>query len=188
MYRLCSFYLQANLALHIHLLSLAHGFSLSSESANRIVASFNCDIRRTFHYMHTWLSWSPSGSIEAPTPPPPPSNSSSPSPPTLSAAWRNVPISHPYPPTKASATTDQLEMLHTATDADHRATLDLLASPEAVDSSTFSPWWRVAPDNHLLDELSEITSDDAVVTQTKQDIVSELSRVSTASLPCLNQR
>ena len=181
---LCLFHLQADLALHIRLLSLAHGVSLSGESANQIVASFNCDIRRTFHYMHTWLSWSPGNGVEAP----PPSSFQLPHSYSISADWRNASTFDPCPPTKTSATPEQLELLHAATVADHLATLDLLKSPEAADSSSpSSPWWRVAPDNHLLDELSETTSTDAVVTQMKQDIVAEMSRLS-VTLPNQNQR
>ena len=175
---------QADLALHIHLLSLAHGVSLSSESANQIVASFNCDIRRTFHYMQMWLSWYPSNSVEAP-----PATSSQLSPSySILTDWRNTSTFAPRPPTSApETTTNQFELLQSASVADHLATLDLLTTPEAVDSSS-SPWWRVAPDNHLLDELSEITPcTDIAVAQTKHDIVVELNRLSTA-LPHHNQK
>lgn len=179
-------HLQADLALHIRLLSLAHGVALSSESANQIVASFNCDIRRTFHYMHTWLSWSPSNSAKAP---PPSSSQLSPFY-SISADWRNASTFAPRPPTNASealTTSDQFELLLAASVVDHLATLDLLTSPEVEDSSPFSPWWRVAPDNYLLDELSETTPTDTVVAQTKQDIAVELSKLSTA-MPYHNHR
>ena len=133
--------------------------------------------------MHTWLSWSPGNRVKAP----PPSSSQLPHSYSISADGKNASTFAPCPPTKSSATAEQLELLHAATVADHLASLDLLTSPEAADSSPSSPWWRVAPDNHLLDELSETTSTDGVVTQTKQDIVAELSRLSIA-LPNQNQR
>ena len=132
--------------------------------------------------MHMWLSWSPSNRVEAPPPP----SSSHLSPFSLSADWRNV--SSPLAPSKTSTTTDQLELLHAASLADHLAALDLLSSPESVDSSPSLPWWRVAPDNHLLDELSETTSSDAVIAQTKHDIVAESNRLPTLALPHQNQR
>ena len=130
--------------------------------------------------MHMWLSWSPSNGIKAP----PPRSSSHLPPLSLLADWRNVPSPFaPCPSTKTSANTDQLELLRSASLADHLATLDLLTSG-TVDST---PWWRVAPDNHLLDELSETTSSDAVVAQTKYDIVAELNRLPTPALLHQNQ-
>ena len=126
-----------------------------------------------------WLSWSPSNGIKAPPP-----RSSSNLPLSLLADWRNVSSPPtPCPFTKTSATT---ELLHAASLADHLATLDLLTSG-TVDSSPSPPWWRVAPDNHLLDELSETTSSDAVVAQTKHDIVAELNKLPTPALLHQNQ-
>lgn len=133
--------------------------------------------------MHMWLSWSPSNGVKAP----PPCSSSHFPPFSLSADGTNVSSPPaPCPSTKTSATTDQLELFHAASLADHLATLDLLTSG-TVDSSPSPPWWRVAPDNHLLDELSETTSSDAVVAQTKQDIVAELNRLPTPALLHQNQ-
>ena len=123
--------------------------------------------------MHTWLSWSPSNSIETP-----PSSPQLPVSCCVSADWRTLPTSAVRPPSnesEISPTNQQSELLNAASVADHLATLDLLSSTEAIDSS---PWWRVAPGNHLLDELSETTPTDAAVALTKQGIVVELSRLS----------
>ena len=131
--------------------------------------------------MHMWLSWSPSNGVKAP----PPRSSSNLPRLSLSADWRN--ISSPPAPCPSTKTTDQLELLHaSASLADHLATLDLLTSG-TLDSSPSPPWWRVAPDNHLLDELSEATSSDAVVTQTKHDIVAELNGLPAPALLHQNQ-
>ncbi|XP_064406513.1 probable replication factor C subunit 1 isoform X2 [Halichondria panicea] len=48
------------LSVHLQALALCHNVNLSSEAANQIAESLNCDIRRAFNYLQLWLCWSPS--------------------------------------------------------------------------------------------------------------------------------
>lgn len=158
---------QVDLAVHIRLLSLSHGVSLSSAAANQIALSFKCDIRKTFNFMHTWLSWSPSNysqfpgscselsleSYKLPTP----------STPVCSALHVHVPSSF-----------QQSDLFTVSAHSDVHAALDLLNPAEVRNPK---PWWQVAPVIHLLDELPHNTSTDSASTQLQSDIAMEITRL-----------
>ena len=167
---------QCKLALHIQLLSIAHGLYLSLESANQIVASFNSDIRKTFHFMHTWLSWHSNTQHDRShgnTAETPPQSLMPTSPLCLSTSWR---INHRSSiPTSSSI--DQSDLSIAAATADNLATVDILASTLESEPCTVAPWWRVAPTNHLLDELSGV-GDNSASLQTSASIAMEISRIS----------
>ena len=139
--------------------------------------------------MHTWLGWSSRDSVESPLHSPKDSVESLPHAPRgsveslphtsrvphtycISTDWRVNCDSHP----RICVVSETNRELRVAAGADLLATIDLLSA--AAEDKSLSPWWRVAPDDHLLDEFSETTPIDAAVAQTKQDIVFELKRLS----------
>ncbi len=68
-------------------LALCHNVNLSSEAANQIAESLNCDIRQAFNYLQLWLCWSPSNLPMLP--------SNSPRPPTQYDTLCDVDIINP---------------------------------------------------------------------------------------------
>lgn len=123
--------------------------------------------------MHAWLSWSPSNQTQAP-----PQSSNLPYPYRLSANWR-----YSYNAVPPTSSFNQSDLFATTAFADHLSTLDLLTPPEDVGHP---PWWRVAPVNHVLDELSVAWPSDVTLTRTRQDIAMEIARI-TGPLPHLPQ-
>ena len=164
---------QVDLAVHIRLLSLAHGVSLSSAAANQIALFFKSDIRKTFHFMHAWLSWSPSNNsqLSGGCTEPSPQSCQFPSFCHLSADWRISPV-HPALQAHSPSSFRQSDLFAAAARADVSATLDLLNPAEVTD---MEPWWRVAPVVHLLDELPYSTFTDCASTQS--DIAMEVTRL-----------
>ena len=174
-------YLQFELSLHIQLLSLAHGLSLSPQSANQIVESFNMDIRKTFHFMHTWLSWYPRApqvhSLKT-RDETLPQSATCPHPVYLSTCWRSGHCS------TLSSKAHQSDLIVAAASADNLATIDILTSPSK--NSHPAPWWRAAPTTHLIDELS-CAENCNVALQNSNNIATEIARMSGTS-PHYQQR
>lgn len=143
---------------------------MTSESANQIVAMFKSDIRKIFNFIHSWmdcLSGCNHGCHDNHRDAPPQSTKLQ-CPFLLPTSWRST---H-----RRSLSFKQSDLLDSTITADNISTLDILSS-QCEERSPF-PWWRVAPTNHLLDELSDVVSTDHVTSQTKCDVVSELARLS----------
>lgn len=151
------------LSLHLQLLGLAHNVNLSSEGTNQIAENMNCDIRKAFHCLHAWCSWSPSNKPVLPSNHMPSCNES------LLRHPPSVPWRVDTQPHTSQTHTTHSSLDSQSTLSDSLSDMDILTIP--LEEKPYY-WWDVIPCPSLLDESSLAVPSPA--NDLRADIINEL--------------